>query len=572
MSSAATGKPEMGFFHEIKEAASGHGHDCTCDNCMDAHHHHHHGLDSVMIVRLGVAIALFIAAAVLESGAETLALILRIVCIIVAGYDLFIGAVTNIFRSKKIDECLLMTIVSIAAVIIGEAGEGATVVLLFQIGELLQGAAAAKVRHTIEGFMENRSPEAVAALDEVRSDNRSRGRAEEFITHFSRIYTPVVMGIALFVAVLSLAVFRVTLYEAVYRALVLMVIACPCAVVISVPLTYFAGIGGAARHGILFKSANAVDSAARAGTVIFDKKGALAEGSLRVLSVKCDSMDEDVVLRIAAHACAFSAAPFAEAVKKHYSGTIYIELVERYAADGDRGISAAMDGVGILLGTAEYLRDNGFTVNNPEKEFCVYLTAENRELGRILLDAEPKADSAQAVTVLSLEHQVSMITADTAEASESFARHVGIDEFYADCTSAEKVAVVRDIRSRNLKNGSLIYVGNADTDDACIREADVGVSLHGASSDAAIEAADVVVMDGSPSRVITALDAARRTRFIVWQNIIFALGFKAIILVLDMFGICPLWLAVFADVGVTLLAVLNSLRAFFQRDKMEDIH
>ncbi len=525
-----------------------------------------------MVVRLMVAVALFIAAAIAEKSAPTAALVLRILCILCAGYDLFIGAVMNIIRHGKLDENVLMSIVALAAVVIGEAGEGATVIILFQLGELLQGAAVARVRHTIEGFMENRSPEAVAALEEVRSDSRSRGRAEEFITHFARIYTPAVMGIALVVAILSLVVFRVTLYEAVYRALVLMVIACPCAIVISVPLSYFAGIGGAARHGILFKSTNAVDAASRAGIVIFDKTGALAGGSLRVLSVKTDKMDREVFLRVAAHACAFSDAPFAEAVKKSYDGTIYIELVERFVADGDRGVSVSVDGVSVLLGTADYLHDNGVSVEAPEEGACVYLAADGREAGRILLDTQPKADSAETVTVLSLERQVTMITDDTAAAAETFARRLGIEEFYADCSAAEKVAVVRDIRSRNIKNGSLIYVGNADTDDACIREADVGVSLHGARSDAAIEAADVVIMDGSPSRVITALDAAKRTRAIVWQNIFFALGFKAIILVLDMFGMCPLWLAVFADVGVTFLAVLNSLRAFIHRDVMEDVH
>ena len=561
----------MGLWKEIKEAASGHGHDCICDDCMEEHHHHHHGMDTVMLVRLGVAIALFIAAAFVEGSLPVIALLLRIACILSAGYDLFIGAVTNIIRRHRLDECVLMTIVAIAAVIIGEAGEGATVIILFQLGELLQGAAVARVRHTIEGFMENRSPETVSALAEVRSDKGKKGRAEEFITRFSRIYTPAVMGIALLVAILSLAAFHTTFAEAVYRALVLMVIACPCAIVISVPLSYFAGIGGAARHGILFKSTNAVDAVSKAGTVLFDKSGALAGEGLRVVSVETDKMERDVFLRVAAHACAYGDSPFAEAVKKAYGGTIYIELLESFEAEEDRGVSAVVDGVRILMGSGGYMADHGVFTDATDAH-RIYLAADGSVVGSILLDSQPREDSIEAVTVLSLERQVTMITDDTAAAAESFARHVGIEEFYADCTAAEKVAIVRDIQSKNIRKGNLLYVGNADTDKDCIREADVGVSLHGASSDAAIQTADVVIMDGSPSRVITALDAAKRTRAIVWQNIAFALGFKAIILVLDMFGCCPLWLAVFADVGVTVLTVLNSLRAFIHRDALCDNH
>lgn len=557
----------MGLWKEIKKAASGHGHDCICDDCMEEHHHHHHGVDTVMVCRLCAAVALFILGAVLEESRPTASLLLCIGSILCAGYDIFIGAVTNIIRRRRFDECLLMSIVAVAAIIIGEAGEGATVIILFQIGELLQGVAVARVRHTIEGLMENRSPAAVSALAEVRSDKGRKGRTEEFITHFARIYTPAVMGIALGVAVISPLILHTTFYEGIYRALVLMVIACPCAIVISVPLTYFAGIGGAARQGILFKSTNAVDAVSKTGTIVFDKSGALEGEGLRVVSLETEKMDREVLLRVAAHACAFCDTPAAAAIKKAYDGTIYIELVESFQSDGDRGVTVTVDGVKILLGTEEFLRDNHIdpgVVKTDGQRF--YLAADGLVAGSILLDSQPKADIAETVTVLSLKRQVTMITDDTAAAAENFARHVGIEEYYADCTQTEKVAVVRDIQSKSIRRGSLLYVGSADTDDACIREADIGVSLHGASSDAAIEAADVVIMDGSPSKVVTALEAAKRTRSIVWQNILFALGFKALILVLDMFGLCPLWLAVFADVGVTLLAVLNSLRAFIHRD------
>lgn len=557
----------MGFFKDIKESISGHGHTCNCDDCMEEHHHHHHGFDTVMVWRIAIAIVFFIAGGIVERFSSGGALILRICAILCAGYDLFIGAVANIFRKHLFDECLLMSIVAIAAVIIGEASEGATVIILFQLGEMFQGYAVAKVRHNIEGLMENRSPEASAVLADVRSDRGEKGRTEEFITHFARIYTPVVLCIALVIAVISPVFLGTTVKEGIYRALVMMVIACPCAIVISVPLSYFAGIGGATRKGILFKSTNAVDAVAQASSVVFDKTGALQGERVRVLSVKSDRMDEDVFMRVAAHACAFADDVYSESIKAAYSGTIYIELIQSFQLEKGRGITVEVDDVKIVLGLEDFVREHGIdpgvdTVDEP----CAYLAINGQYAGRIVFGSEAKHGVVEAVTVLSWDRQVTMITDDSPAASEKFARQIGIENFYTAGQPGDKVAVVRDIRNRQMKRGNLLFVGNAETDDACIREADVGISLHGADSDAAIEAADVVIMDGSPAKVVTALHAAKHTRSIVWQNIVFALLFKAIILVLDMFGTCPLWLAVFADVGVTLLAVLNSLRAFFFRE------
>lgn len=557
----------MGFFKNIKESISGHGHTCICDDCMEEHHHHHHGFDTVMVWRVAIAIVFFVAGGILERFSSGGALILRICSILCAGYDLFIGAVANIFRKHIFDECLLMSIVAIAAVIIGEASEGATVIILFQLGEMFQGYAVAKVRHNIEGLMENRSPEASAVLADVRSDKGEKGRTEEFITHFARIYTPVVLCIALVIAVISPAFLGTTIKEGIYRALVMMVIACPCAIVISVPLSYFAGIGGATRKGILFKSTNAVDAVAQASSVVFDKTGALQAEHMRVLSIKSDRMDADVFMRVAAHACAFADDVYSESIKAAYTGTIYIELIQSFQLEKDRGITVEVDDVKIVLGLEEFVREHGIDPGDDRvDEPCAYLAINSQYAGRIIFGSEAKPGVAEAVTVLSWDRQVTMITDDSPAASEKFARQIGIDNFYTAGHPGEKVAVVRDIRNKQMKRGNLLFVGNAEMDDACIREADVGISLHGADSDAAIEAADVVIMDGSPAKVVTALQAAKHIRGIVWQNILFALLFKAIILILDMFGTCPLWLAVFADVGVTLLAVLNSLRAFFFRE------
>lgn len=555
----------MGFLHEIKEALSGHGHDCICDSCMEEHHHDHHGFDTVMVWRLILAAVFFIGGIIAEEAHPTLSLIFCVLAILAAGYDLFISAVARIFQKRLFDESLLMSIVAIASVVIGEASEGASVMILFQLGELLQGHAVAKVRHNIEGLMENRSPEASAVLADVRSDKGKKGRTEEFITRFARVYTPVVLGIAVVIAIVSPLLLHTTVAEGVYRALVLMVIACPCAIVISVPLSYFAGIGGATRRGILFKSTGAMDAVSRTSAVMFDKSGALEGEGLRVLSVKSEKMDSEVFLRIAAHACAYSDGIFAESIKSAYNGVIYIELIQSFQQEKGRGITVEVDGVRIILGVEEFMKEHGVDPGaDSSPELSAYLAINEQYAGRIIFGSVAKPDAAGTVTVLSWDRdrQVAMITDDTPAAAEKFARQVGIEQYYPECQPTDKVAVVRDIRNRQMKRGNLLFVGNAETDDACIREADVGISLHGADSDAAIEAADVVIMDGSPSKVITALEAAKHTRSIVWQNIFFALAFKAVILVMDMFGSCPLWLAVFADVGVALLAVLNSLRAF----------
>ncbi len=560
----------MGFLREIKEAVAGHGHDCTCDSCMAEHHHERHGFDTVMVWRLIAAAALFVGALVSESVLPWLSLTLNVLAILCAGYDVFIRAVANIFHKRLFDESLLMSVVAVASVIINEASEGASVMILYQLGELFQGCAVAKVRQNIEGLMENRSPEASAVLADVRSDKGPKGRTEEFITHFARIYTPVVIGIAAVIAIFLPFVLHTTVTEGVYRALVLMVIACPCAIVISVPLSYFAGIGGATRQGILFKSTCAMDDVSRVKAVVFDKTGALEGQGLRVVSIKSEKIDPDVLLRIAAHACAYSDAPYAEGIKSSYKGVIYIELIQSFhQQETGFGITVEVDGVQIILGLPDFLREHGVEPGaDTVDEESVFLAIDGQYAGRITFGSVAKPDVPGTVTVLSWDRsrEVAMLADESPAATEKFAKQVGIDEFYSNCHPSEKVAVVKQIQNRQIRRGTLMFVGDAETSGECIREADVGVSLNGARSDAAIQAADVVIMGASPSKVVAAMSAAKHTRSIVCQNILFALTFKAIILVLDMFGTCPLWLAVFADVGVALLAVLNSLRAFLIRE------
>lgn len=551
------------FFHEIKEALLGHGHDCTCDDCMEEHHTHS-GFDRVMVWRLFAAALFFIAGLVTQRLFSVASTILFAISMLCAGYDVLIGAVSNIFRKRLFDESLLMSIVAIAAVIIGEAEEGASVMILFQLGELLQGYAVARVRANIERLMENRSEDTNRVLADVRSDKGEKGRTEEFITKFSRVYTPVVVGIAVLVAILVPLAFHGTVFDGVYKALVIMVIACPCALVISVPLSYFAGIGSATRHGILFKNTGAMDAVSRTTSVVFDKAGALESDRLMVIALKSDKIGADVMLRIAAHACAYSGGHYAEAIKAAYQGVIYIELIQSFEEEEGRGICVEVDGVKITLGLLEFVRERGINPGDDIiNDMTAYLAIDGKYTGRMTFGRCAKPDVSGAITVLSWDREVALITDDTPEAAEAFAQQVGIDQYYATCS--DKVAIVKQIRKQKT-NGTLLFVGNADSDSEAIKAADIGVSLRGADSDAAIQIADVVIMDDSPSKIVTAIEAAKHTNRIVWQNIFFALVFKVIILALDVFGACPLWLAVFADVGVTLLAVLNSLRALRIRE------
>lgn len=553
------------FFHEIKEAIAGHGHTCTCDGCMEEHHdHHHHGFDKVMVWRLGIAAALFIAGMIMEDIQPTASLIIFIASVLCAGYDVFISAVSNLLSRRLFDESLLMSIVAIAAIVIGEAEEGASVMLLFQLGELFQGYAVARVRQNIESLMENRSPQTAEVLADVRANKSEKGQTEEFITKFCRVYTPVVLGIAVLVAVILPVFFHQSIIEGIYKALVVMVIACPCAIVISVPLSYFAGIGGATRRGILFKNTGAMDAVSRTLSVIFDKSGVLDSGAQKVAAIKCEKMDASVFLRIAAHACAYSSSAYAESIKAAYPGVIYIELIEAFEETPGQGITVTVNDVAIVLGTADFVRERGVEpAADITEEDAVYLGIDGQYTGRIQFASAAKPDAQGTITVLSWDsnNELALLTEDSPAATEKFARQLGFGQYYANCKNADKIAVVREMESR-CRKGTLLFVGDPERDKDCLDAADIGVALRGADSDAAILAADVVIMDDSPSKVVTAIEAAKHTRSIVWQNIGFALAFKFIILVLDIFGACPLWLAVFADVGVALLAVLNSLRAF----------
>jgi len=406
---------------------------------------------------------------------------------------------------------------------------------------------------------------AARILKLVRSESSKKGRTERFISRFARYYTPAVVGIAVLLAIILPLAAHFTVREAIHRALIFLVISCPCALVISVPLAYFAGVGGASKLGILFKNTQAMDLAAKTKAVVFDKTGTLSTGRFRVTSVKSEKMDDQMFLRIAAHAEAYSNHPLAKSVKAAYDGEIYIELIEDFQEVPGKGIRVSVDGVPILLGSESFMASRSIPVEaHPGAEMALYMAIGGQYAGRLLLSDTVKDEAGKAVTDL-LEAgcgQVMMLTGDSQEVSEQFARAVGIQEFHAQCLPEDKVAHVKALKSR-IGNGSLLFVGDGLNDAPVLTAADVGVAMGGLGSDAAVEAADVVLMDDNPSKVAVAIRAARNTRKIVWENILFAIAVKLIIMALGVVGISTLWFAVIADVGVALAAVLNSIRAFY---------
>ena len=543
----------MGLFREISKAVSGHGHGCGCADCQAAYvGESAGGLDRTLLWRIVAGAVLFAAAWIVKSSLPVVSLLLAIASILCAGYDRFIRAVSRCILDRRFDEELLMSVVIVAACAIGSAVEAAAGMLLIQIAALVRGAAAARVRNDVSVLMGDGG---VTLLAE------DKARSEEFVTHFAKLYTPIILGVAVVMAILFPVVLHKTVREGIYRAVILMVIACPCALILSIPMSYLAGIGGAAAHGVMVRSSGALDRLSCTETCVFDQRSSLEGRELRVLSVRSDRMEADVLLRIAAHACAYSDGIYAESIKAAYRDTIYIELIQSFMQEPGRGITVEVDGVSIIIGTEEFVREHDVDPGiDAVPETSVYLAIDGKYAGRILLGPVAAAGASEGVSALSWdrERRVVMLSEAPMSSAEKFARLVGIGQYYAGCTGDRKTEIVEDLKNRLSKNGTLLFAGDPETEEGCFALADIGLAR---SSDSA----DIVSREGGPEAAACAIAAAKHTRSIVLQNIIFILAFKVLVLALDMLGLCPLWLAVFADTGAALAAALNSLRAFFIR-------
>ncbi|WP_339187809.1 heavy metal translocating P-type ATPase [Bacillus sp. FSL M8-0025] len=610
-----------------------------------------------MLIRMAAAVILGAGAYLVHSG--TIEFLLFLAAYLIIGGDIMIRAVKNIIRGQVFDEHFLMALATIGAFLIQQYPEGVAVMLLYQIGELFQGAAVSRSRKSISALMDIRpdyanlktknsieqvSPEDVQTgdiivvnpgesipldgkvvqgsamvdtsaltgesvprkaavgqdvmsgfinqngvlhievtkgyqesavskiLDLVQNASSRKARTENFITKFAKYYTPAVVIIAVLLAfVPPLVLSGAALSDWVYRALIFLVISCPCALVVSIPLGFFGGIGAASKAGVLVKGSNYLEALNQVKYAVFDKTGTLTKGSFEVTEIKpAEGFTKDRLLEAAAYAELHSQHPIAESVRKAYGKMLSSDEIESYEEISGHGIFAKVNGTEILAGNKKLMeREQIEDVPDENAGTIVHVAIDQRYAGAIIIADEIKEDAAQAVADLkSLGiKQTAMLTGDSKQTGEAVGKQLGIGEVYAELLPQDKVAQVEALEANLLPNEKLIFVGDGINDTPVLARADIGIAMGGLGSDAAVEAADIVLMTDQPSKIAEAIRIAKRTRRIVWQNIGFALGVKAIFLILGAFGIATMWEAVFSDVGVTLLAVANAMRVMRLKNK-----
>ncbi len=602
----------------------------------------------IMAVRIAVAAAVFIAGLIFRGSSRALWIFLAAYFII--GLDVLITAGKNILRGRPFDECFLMAVASLGAFFIGEYPEGVAVMILYQLGETLQGCAVRRSRKSVSSLMDIRPdiasvkrgdgveqvppetvetgeiivvkagekipldgvivsgnttadtsaltgesvPARLAEGDEVMSgcvnlsglievkvtkpfgestvtkilelvENASakKARTEQFITRFARWYTPCVVIAALLLAIVPTIVNG---YDRryVYGALSFLVVSCPCALVISVPLSFFGGIGGASAKGILIKGGVTMEQLADCGTVVFDKTGTLTDGTFDITEIISANRSESELLGLAAIAEQASNHPAALAVMRRFGGTPAGAEITEFAG---RGVKAVCGSKTILAGNKKLMEENGIAgVPDVESAGTVIFVAENGSYaGAIVISDKIKEDAAKTVSELKKAGiRTVMLTGDRQTAADVTAKKLGLDEWHAELLPDGKVKAVEDIiekNSRKKKKNKTIFIGDGINDAPVLMRADAGVAMGGIGSDAAIEAADAVIMTDEPSKLIEAVRISKKTKAIAVQNIAFSLAVKAAVLVLSALGLATMWAAVFADVGVCLIAVANALRA-----------
>ena len=413
-------------------------------------------------------------------------------------------------------------------------------------------------------------------LELVENASEKKARTENFITRFARVYTPIVTLAAVAIAVVPPLLGMGAWAGWILRGLTFLVVSCPCALVISVPMSFFGGIGGASRLGILVKGSNYLEALAQVDTVVFDKTGTLTSGTFGVVGVHpADAIDSDQLLAVAAHAEAFSDHPIALSVKKAYldeapadsERIIDQARIEGAAEESGHGVKATVDGHAVLVGNDKLMSAHGISCPDCELTGTIlHVAIDDAYAGHIVIADTVKDDAAQAIADLHAAgvERCIMLTGDREEVARSVASDLGLDEYHAQLLPGDKVEQVE--RILDSARGNLAFVGDGINDAPVLTRADVGIAMGAMGSDAAIEAADIVLMDDKPSNIARAIRVARKTMRIVHQNIVFAIGVKLLILALAAVGIANMWLAVFGDVGVAVIAILNAMRAMNVKD------
>ena len=402
-------------------------------------------------------------------------------------------------------------------------------------------------------------------LDLVENASSKKSNSEQFITKFARYYTPVVVIIAVFLAIIPpLVIDGATFSDWIYRALAFLVVSCPCALVISIPLSFFGGIGGASKKGILVKGSNYLEALAQTEIVVFDKTGTLTKGVFNVQEIHPEGVSKEELLELTAYVESYSNHPISLSLKRAYGKEIDNGRISDVEEISGHGVIATVDGKKVMAGNIKLMKMMDIPYFKGELiGTAVHVAVNNKYIGYIVIADEVKPDSAQAIKELKAANikQIVMLTGDNKSVGSKVAKELGVDKVYAELLPADKVEKLEELFSQKSTKGKLAFVGDGINDAPVLARADIGIAMGGLGSDAAIEAADIVIMTDEPSKIATAMKISKKTLKIAHQNIVFAIGIKIIVLILSAFGITTMWAAIFADVGVTIIAVLNAFRA-----------
>lgn len=402
-------------------------------------------------------------------------------------------------------------------------------------------------------------------LDLVENASNKKSKSENFITKFAKIYTPTVVGIAVLLAIIPPFLLNWGSFsEWLERALTFLVVSCPCALVISIPLGFFGGIGGASRKGVLIKGSNYLELLSKTDIFVFDKTGTLTEGVFEVQKINPVDISEEELLKIAAYAESYSNHPISASIKKAYQKEINQEIIEKTEEISGKGIISQIENKTVVIGNNKIMQEKGIEYKESNDIGTIlYVAINNKFAGSIVIADKIKEDAKQTIQGLKRNNvsKTVMLTGDKKEIAEKVAKQIEIDEVYTDLLPDQKVEKVEELMKQKTEKGKLAFVGDGINDAPVLAISDIGIAMGGLGSDAAIEAADIVIMNDKPSKILEAIKISNKTMRIVKQNIIFAISVKILVLILGACGIATMWEAVFADVGVSFIAILNSLRA-----------
>lgn len=402
-------------------------------------------------------------------------------------------------------------------------------------------------------------------LDLVENASNKKSKSENFITKFAKIYTPTVVGIAILLVIIPPFLLKWGSFsEWLERALTFLVVSCPCALVISIPLGFFGGIGGASRKGVLIKGSNYLELLSKTDIFVFDKTGTLTEGVFEVQKINPENITKEELLKFVAHAENYSNHPISASIKKAYQKEINQEIIEKTEEISGKGIVSQIENKTVVIGNNKIMQEKGIEYKEcNDIGTILYVAINNKFAGSIVIADKIKEDAKQTIQGLKRNNvsKTVMLTGDKKEIAEKVAKQIEIDEVYTDLLPDQKVEKVENLMKQKKEKGKLAFVGDGINDAPVLAISDIGIAMGGLGSDAAIEAADIVIMNDKPSKILEAIKISNKTMRIVKQNIIFAISVKILVLILGACGIATMWEAVFADVGVSFIAILNSLRA-----------